>query len=105
MIGIDVSKHNGRIDWQAVKSGGIGFAILRVGYTHYEGGLTVDDRFAENIEGALAAGIPVGVYAYAYDLSAGAARISAEKVLEVVAPTGWNIRCGTTRSTRRSCWR
>lgn len=86
MIGIDVSKHNGRIDWQAVKSGGIGFAILRVGYTHYEGGLTVDDRFAENIEGALAAGIPVGVYAYAYDLSAGAARISAEKVLEVVAP-------------------
>ncbi len=86
MKGIDVSRHNGAVDWKAVKEGGIAFAIIRIGYTHYEGGLTVDDRFTENIQGALAAGIPVGVYAYAYDLSEDAARISAGKVLEAVAP-------------------
>lgn len=84
--GIDVSKHNGKIDWPAVKAGGISFAIIRVGYTHYEGGLTLDERFAENMEGAAAAGIPVGVYAYGYDLSAAAAEISAVKVMEAIRP-------------------
>jgi len=84
--GIDVSKHQGKIDWQAVKASGIGFAILRVGFTHYEGGLTLDERFEENAKGAAAAGIPIGVYAYGYDLTPEAARISAARVLAEIAP-------------------
>ena len=60
--------------------------MIRVGWTHYEGGLTLDDRFVQNIEGANAAGIPAGVYAYGYDLSPGAARISAAQVIEAVKP-------------------
>ena len=84
--GIDVSHYQGQIDWPAVKAGGIGFAMIRVGWTHYEGGLTLDERFVQNIEGANAAGIPAGVYAYGYDLSPGAARISAARVIEAVKP-------------------
>lgn len=86
MKGIDVSRHNGKIDWAAVKSGGIDFAIVRIGFTHYQGGLTLDECFPENMKGAAAAKIPVGVYAYAYDLSPEAARISAQRVLEAVSP-------------------
>lgn len=82
--GIDVSAYQGVIDWKRVKAAGIGFAIIRVGLTHYQGGLTPDARFEENIKGALAAKIPVGVYAFSYDLSPEAARISAKKVLEAV---------------------
>ncbi len=84
--GIDVSKHNGKIDWPKVKAADYAFAIIRVGWTHYEGGLTLDDRFAENMTGAAAAGLPVGAYAYGYDLSPEAARISAARVIEAVKP-------------------
>ncbi len=67
LVGIDVSNHNGDIDWQKVKAAGIRFAIIRCGYRTYgtqEGGGTVylDQRFHTNIQGALDAGIQVGVY-------------------------------------------
>ena len=61
--GIDVSDHQHEIDWQAVADYGIEFAIIRCGYRTYEAGaLREDSRFRENIEGALAAGLDVGVY-------------------------------------------
>jgi len=59
--GIDVSHHNGVIDWKAVKASGIEFAIIRAGY-----GQTNDRNFKANIEGAQAAGLPVGVYYFSY---------------------------------------
>lgn len=31
-LGIDVSEHNGAMDWQAIAAAGIGFAIIRLGY-------------------------------------------------------------------------
>lgn len=64
--GIDVSEHNGKIDWQTVAaSGQVDFAFIRVGYRGYSsGGLYPDSRYKENLEGALAAGLDVGVYIY-----------------------------------------
>lgn len=64
--GIDVSYHNGTIDWNAVAATGIDYAILRVGYRGYgsTGNLCSDVKFDEYIQGAIAAGIPVGVYYY-----------------------------------------
>ena len=64
--GIDVSEHNGKIDWQAVaNSGQADFAFIRVGYRGYSsGGLYPDSRYKENLEGALAAGFDVGIYIY-----------------------------------------
>lgn len=63
-MGVDVSEHQGEIDWAAAAAGGVGFAILRAGYRGYgeAGRLVADPRFRANMTGALAAGIPVGVY-------------------------------------------
>ncbi len=62
-FGIDVSAHQGEIDWSAVAGDGVEFAILRAGYRGYtEGDITPDERFAENLSGAQAAGIETGVY-------------------------------------------
>ncbi len=64
-VGIDVSKHNGNIDWKAVKNSGVNFAIIRCGYRGYSTGVMVEDpTFRTNIRGALAAGLRVGVYYY-----------------------------------------
>lgn len=61
--GIDVSKYQGEIDWEVVKNDGIDYAIIRVGIRGYsEGGILEDEFFRQNIEGAIANGIPVGVY-------------------------------------------
>ncbi|MBQ7955136.1 MAG: glycoside hydrolase family 25 protein [Lachnospiraceae bacterium] len=62
-LGIDVSKWNGEIDWEKVKADGVEFAIIRCGYRGYtEGSLVEDPYFAQNIKGAVAAGLKVGVY-------------------------------------------
>ena len=62
-MGIDVSKHNGSIDWNAVKNSGVSFAIIRCGYRGSATGVLVEDpMFRSNIKGAKAAGIKVGVY-------------------------------------------
>ena len=62
-LGIDVSKWNQEIDWEAVKNAGVEFAIIRCGYRGAStGALVIDPRYKENIEGAIEAGIPVGVY-------------------------------------------
>lgn len=62
--GIDVSYYNKTIDWEEVKESGVDFAIIRAGYRGYgaAGTLCTDVKFVENIEGALDAGIQVGVY-------------------------------------------
>ena len=72
MKGIDVSKHQGKIDWQKVKAAGVEFAIVRAGYGMYEN--QVDPQFAANMEGAISAGIPVGVYWYSYAETPGQAK-------------------------------
>ena len=62
--GIDVSYANGTVDWAKVKAAGISFAIIRAGYGRYQ----VDSQFTANIKGALAQGIPVGIYWFSYAL-------------------------------------
>ena len=64
--GIDVSEHQGRIDWDAVKASGIDFAILRVGFGAPSWGGRVDYQFNRNISECERLGIPYGVYIYSY---------------------------------------
>ena len=64
--GIDVSEHQGRIDWDAVKASGIDFAILRVGFGAPSWGGRVDHQFSRNISECERLGIPYGVYIYSY---------------------------------------
>ena len=54
--GIDVASVNGRVDWEQVKAAGIDFAIIRAGWTFYEGGLEEDRLFAQNMAQAAATG-------------------------------------------------
>lgn len=62
-MGIDVSKWNGSIDWNAVKNSGVSYVIIRCGYRGSSQGSLIDDpTFATNIKGATAADLKVGVY-------------------------------------------
>ena len=69
--GVDVSVHQGDIDWNAVKNDGIDFVMLRVGARGYgtEGALYDDKKFDENYEGAKQAGLKIGVYFFSQAVS------------------------------------
>jgi GH25 family lysozyme M1 (1,4-beta-N-acetylmuramidase) len=65
MIGIDVSKYQGDINWQEVKNAGIEFAMIRLGLG-YEDVTKMDEKYLQNIKGALENDIKVGIYFYSY---------------------------------------
>lgn len=68
--GIDVSTFQQEIDWQAVADSGIDFAFIRAGYRGYgKGGIVEDDRFRQNVAGARAAGLRVGLYFFSQAVS------------------------------------
>lgn len=68
--GIDVSEHQGEIDWQQVAASGVEYAVLRCGWRGYGGGsLNEDTYFRQNYEGAKAAGLAVGVYFFSQAVS------------------------------------
>lgn len=84
-IGIDVSEFQGEdIDWKQVRGSGIEFAIIRLGYRAYgeTGELVLDDMFDRNVQGALDAGLDVGVYFFSQAVTPGEAVEEAEFVLE-----------------------
>nr|AIA88822.1 Glyco_hydro_25 [uncultured Olsenella sp.] len=61
--GIDVSEHQGSIDWSKVSAAGVEFAYIRVGYrTTDQGTLSADAYASQNLSGATNAGLMVGVY-------------------------------------------
>lgn len=82
-FGIDVSYYQSQIDWQKVAEEGVEFAMIRLGYRGWsDGALCLDERFVENIEGAQAAGIDVGVYFFTQAVNEKEARAEAEYVIE-----------------------
>lgn len=85
-IGIDVSTHQGVIDWQQVKMAGVEFAMIRTGYRGYTGGdIYQDANFEANIQGALAAGLDVGVYFFSQAVSEEEAVEEARAILDWIA--------------------
>ena len=84
--GIDVSYYQGEIQWERVKQAGMEFAMVRAGWSWYQGGVNIDKNFQTNAAGAEAAELPWGVYLYAYDQSPEAARISARRLAQILAP-------------------
>lgn len=81
MKGIDVSYHNGVINWAKVRES-VDFAIVRAGY----GKSTMDKQFINNIQGALAAGLKVGVYWFIYAANEAESVLNAQKCAELVFP-------------------
>jgi GH25 family lysozyme M1 (1,4-beta-N-acetylmuramidase) len=83
--GIDVSSHQGDIDWGLVAADGVEFAMIRAGYRGYtEGGLYADEKFHENVQGALAAGLRVGVYFFSQAVNEEEALEEARFVLNLI---------------------
>ncbi len=85
--GIDVSYHQGDIDWKQVAQDGVEFAFLRVGLRGYgTGKVVIDEQFENNVKGALANGIKVGVYFYSQSVNQEEVLEEARVVLEQIAP-------------------
>lgn len=88
-FGIDVSEFQGEeIDWEQVKTAGVEFVFVRLGYRAYgeTGELVLDAMYDQNVQGALDAGLDVGVYFFSQAASAAEAVEEAEFVLKHVKP-------------------
>jgi len=77
--GIDVSVHQGNIDWKKVKAAGVDFAILKCAW-----GVNVADNFEKNYKEAKAVGIPVGAYCYSYAKTVDRAKEEAKAVVKIL---------------------
>ncbi len=85
--GVDVSYYQKTIDWNKAKADGIDYAIIRMGYRGYSSGaLATDTMFAANMQGAIAAGIKVGVYFFSLAVNADEAMAEAQYVANAIAP-------------------
>ena len=92
--GIDVSKYQGDIDWNAVKAAGVRFAFVRVGYRGSEyGTLQEDPYFRKNLAGANAAGIKTGAYIFSQALNEQEAVEEANFLMNKIQ--GYNINYAT----------
>lgn len=83
LFGVDVSEHNGEIDWEAAKEGGVDFAIIRCGYG--SNAESYDDEWWErNVSECERLGIPYGVYLYSYAQDTDRAYSEAAHVIRLV---------------------
>lgn len=82
VAGIDVSHHQGDVDWPTVAAGGIDFAFIKA----TEGGDHRDREFATNWAGTAEAGIPRGAYHFFTFCADGGSQ--AENFLSVVPKPG-----------------
>lgn len=86
--GIDVSHHQGGIDWQQVADAGVEFAFIRLGYRGYKDGLLhADEQARANLEGARSAGLKIGGYMFSQALTTQEAEEEAAFALEILGDT------------------
>lgn len=84
-MGVDVSEHQGSVNWDAVKGAGMEFAFLRLGYRGLtQGLLNVDETFEQNFSGASGAGLDVGVYFFSQAVTTAEAEAEADFVVETL---------------------
>lgn len=83
LYGIDVSEHNGKINWSEIKRAGIDFAIIRCSY-----GLHEDSNFRDNVYHAFNVGLKVGAYHYSYALNENRALQESQFVADLISESG-----------------
>lgn len=90
LAGVDVSAYQKNVDWPKVKASGIDFAMVRLGYRGYGSGkLVLDDYYYAHMNGAIAAGLDVGVYFFSQAITPEEAVEEAKFVLSAIA--GYNL--------------
>ena len=78
-FGIDVSKYQSNINWEQVKTAGVKFVIIRIGYRGYgSGALVLDPMFEQHFTNARNAGLKVGVYFFSQAVNENEAREEAQ---------------------------
>ena len=92
--GIDVSSHNGNVDWEEVrKSGKVDYAIIRAAYRGYETGrIVTDSKFERNVKNATKNGIDIGLYFFTQAINEQEAVEEANYVLDLVRKYDVNVR-------------
>ena len=104
ILGIDISKWNGEIDWKAIKKANIDFVIIRAGYgTGY-----VDPYFKINIENAIKNNLMIGIYWFSYSYSYQGAKLEAEKCYKTIRkykdsitlPVFWDFEYDSVNNAR-----
>ncbi|MCM1123340.1 MAG: glycoside hydrolase family 25 protein [Eubacterium sp.] len=85
--GIDVSKYQGKIDWEKVADDDVEYAFIRLGTRGYtKGEILEDENFEDNIKGARRNDIDVGVYFFTQATSVEEAEEEAEYVIDAIQP-------------------
>lgn len=85
--GIDVSSYQGDIDWATVRASGVEFAIIRSTLRGYgTGKLVEDEKFEENITGAMNAGIHVGAYVFSQAITEEEVIEEAQSAIDALSP-------------------
>ena len=84
LSGIDVSEHQGTIDWKKVKAAGIDYAMIRAGFGWEEIDDQTDASLVQNVTGAKQAGLPFGLYHYSYADTVEEAKKEAEFLLDIL---------------------
>lgn len=84
-MGVDVSKDNSYVDYQALKNAGVQFVMIRVGARGYaSGNITLDEYFADNIKQASDAGLDIGLTFFSQAINAEEAKAEAQTVLDQI---------------------
>ena len=85
--GVDISSHQGTIDWASLKESGISFVMIRAGYRGYQtSAITADSAFQTNIASAAEYGIDTGVYFFSQAVTIEEAQEEARYVLQMIEP-------------------
>ena len=92
MLGVDVSAHQGQVDWSQVAQSGMEFAMIRLGYRGYTSGGIYEDEYAlENLSGAKNAGLQIGAYFYSQALTPEEAAEEARLCISILDGRGLDL--------------
>ena len=90
-VGVDVSYHQGVIDWKKVAGDGIDFAMIRAGGRYYGSGVVFEDsQFRNNLKGATDAGLETGVYFFSQAVTVEEAKEEARFLLKLLEDFDFN---------------
>ena len=92
-FGVDVSEHNGYINWSYMRSAGIDYAYIRAGIRGYtEGKIVNDDNVYTNLDGCLSSGIKCGVYLFSQAINYSEGVEEADFIINLLENSNYHTR-------------
>ncbi len=86
-VGVDLSKQNGDVNFASMKAAGVDYVMIRLGGRGYSTGqITLDENFKKNMDGAVEAGLDIGVYFYSQAISQEEVVQEVEFIVQNLAP-------------------